>query len=91
MTHELKLCREFAEPVFFGDKRFEIRENDRGYQKGDTVIFKVVDINPRSRPLTKREEDIQSALEKMQFTISYVISGWGLKNGRVAFGLAERI
>lgn len=33
--HELKLNIEFCDAVLSGEKSFEIRENDRGYQKGD--------------------------------------------------------
>ena len=37
--HKLKLLENFADDVLMGYKTFEIRENDRGYQKGDTVKF----------------------------------------------------
>ena len=32
-VHNLKILNDFAEAVLMGDKTFEIRENDRGYQK----------------------------------------------------------
>lgn len=38
-THKIKLFLNFCDDVLSGDKRFEIRENDRGYQKGDRVVF----------------------------------------------------
>lgn len=41
-THALKLDMHFANAVKRGDKCFEIRKNDRGFQQGDTVIFQVV-------------------------------------------------
>ena len=31
-THKIKLLLNFCDDVLSGDKRFEIRENDRGYQ-----------------------------------------------------------
>ena len=34
-VHELKILNDFADSVVAGDKTFEIRENDRGFQKGD--------------------------------------------------------
>ena len=40
-THKIKIDEEFADAVLCGDKNFEIRKNDRGYQKGDHVIFDV--------------------------------------------------
>ena len=36
-THKIKLREEYADAVFSGDKSFEIRYNDRGYQKGDRI------------------------------------------------------
>lgn len=40
MTHDLKIWPEFYEAVCNGDKTFELRKNDRGFQKGDTVILR---------------------------------------------------
>lgn len=33
MVHYLKILNDFAEAVLLEDKKFEIRENDRGFQK----------------------------------------------------------
>ena len=35
MVHNIKIRESFAEAVMRGDKTFEVRKNDRGYQKGD--------------------------------------------------------
>lgn len=35
--HELKILPEYFEAVVSGDKRFEIRKNDRNYEKGDIL------------------------------------------------------
>lgn len=43
VTHTLKLNEEFADAVYSGDKNFEVRYNDRGFQKGDEVKFEVTD------------------------------------------------
>ena len=37
MLHEIKIQESYYEAVLSGDKTFEIRYNDRGYQKGDMV------------------------------------------------------
>ena len=42
-THELKIKKEYADFVLNGIKTFEIRKNDRDYQVGDLVKFKVID------------------------------------------------
>lgn len=76
--HELKLRIEFADDVLSGEKCFEVRENDRGYQKGDLVQFNVTD----HMGLSQHHE-----LNKVRFEITYVLNGWGIKNGYVAFGI----
>jgi len=80
MIHEIKLRKEYADAVLNGDKCFEIRENDRGYQKGDRVRFIVVD---------KYNFQIGHYLtvNEVEYEITYVLSGWGLKEGWVAFGI----
>jgi ASC-1-like (ASCH) protein len=37
--HEIKIQKEFMQAKVAGDKPFEIRLNDRGYQKGDTITY----------------------------------------------------
>jgi len=57
----------------------------------DKVCFRVINA-PEFKSYCKeqkRVDDIIRGLEKIQFEISFVISGWGLKNGYVAFGLEE--
>lgn len=74
MNHIIKILEDFADAVVSGEKTFEIRENDRGYQKGDYVVFKTIPGHP---------------IEQKVYKITYVINGWGLKNGYVAFGIKE--
>lgn len=46
--HEIKIQKEYMETKVDGDKPFEIRPNDRGYQKGDTITYVQDSIaNPR--------------------------------------------
>jgi len=79
MLHELKLKEDFADAIADGRKTFEVRENDRGFQAGDTVEFVVVDRLGLEigHPLTGRE-----------MRITYVLSGWGIKEGYVVFGIS---
>ena len=51
------------------------------YQKGDRVMFTVFDDNG------VRLQD--HPLNGQQYEINYVMSGWGLKNGFVVFGIKE--
>lgn len=76
-NHCIKILDTFANAVYNGEKTFEIRENDRGYQRGDTVTFRVI------------PENIYHGLNSKVFGITYVLSGWGIKEGYVVFGIKE--
>lgn len=43
MIHKLKIKQEYANAIIGNAKHFEVRKNDRNYQIGDVVLFKVVD------------------------------------------------
>lgn len=79
MTHVIKLREAFANAVMSGDKLFEIRENDRGYQRGDCLHFVVVD----------EHGEPKHGLTLESYRITYVLSGWGLKEGYVALGFEK--
>lgn len=78
MIHELKIQEAFYEAVLSGDKTFEIRKNDRGFQKGDTLILIKVD-----------ELGIKSLSDIIKCKVSYVLSGWGIQEGHVVLGLTN--
>ena len=42
MIHELKCLKEFFEEIIVGDKRFEVRKNDRDYKVGDYLAINEV-------------------------------------------------
>lgn len=77
--HVLKLREEFYDAVMSGEKCFEVRENDRGFQKGDTVSFMKVD-----------KSGITAMTTSELFDITYVLSGWGIEPTRVVFGIKPR-
>ena len=78
-THTLKLEECFCEAVVTGKKSFEIRKNDRGFQPGDTIEF---------IPVSNGHTAIH-VISNRRYRITYVLSGWGLKNGYVALGIEE--
>lgn len=79
-VHNLKILNDFAEAVLMGDKTFEIRENDRGYQKGDYIRFQAIEKNG-----TPNRHCINDKL----YLITFVMNGWGIKNGYVVLGIKE--
>lgn len=82
MAHyTIKVLDTFANAVYRGEKTFEIRENDKGYQRDDTVSFTVI--------RKDGTEDITHKLHGRRYAITYVLSGWGIKEGYVVFGIRE--
>ena len=78
MTHNIKLNHHYADAVLSGDKNFEIRYNDRGYQKGDKVVFSVVDDAKIVMP---------HPLNREIYRITYLIHGYGLEKDWCVFGI----
>lgn len=76
--HEIKLNRAFQNAVLSGEKPFEVRENDRGYQKGDLVRFKIDD-----------RKNVIEPIEEKTYEITYVLSGWHIDSNYVVFGFKE--
>lgn len=77
MIYEVKIRTSFAKAILDGDKTFEIRQNDRGYQKGDILHFVPVD-----------DCNIKVwSMDEFAAEITYVLSDWGLKDGYVALGI----
>lgn len=77
-THELKLDTEFFDAVLSGEKSFEIRLNDRGFQRGDKVLFKET-----------KQGTHYAYYRKATADITYLLHGWGLENGYCVFGIAN--
>lgn len=76
--HEIKLQREFQDAILNREKTFEVRENDRGYQKGDYVKFHVTN-----------RRNVDEPLDHKVYEITYVLSGWHIEPGYVVFGIQE--
>lgn len=83
--HEIKLNVNFCDAVLSGEKSFEIRRNDRGYQRGDYVRFTATDYCIETGSFEPCGHEIDNRL----YRIEYVISGWGLSTGYVAFSIKE--
>lgn len=84
MTHEIKILKQFADEIINGNKSFEIRKNDRGYQKGDFIKFRVIE---KHGNITL---GIEHLLRDKLYEITYVLSGWGLKKDYVVLAIKER-
>lgn len=80
MTHTIKIKESFADAVLRGDKTFEVRNNDRGYQCGDFVRFTVLYDSDGC-------EMVSHPLHEIVYKITYVLSGWGIEDGYCVFGI----
>lgn len=83
-THELKVWPDFYPAIADGTKTFEVRQNDRGFQVGDTLHLREYSPGPdeyTGRHITKR--------------VVYLVNGddvkgfaFGVKPGFVVMGIA---
>lgn len=90
-THDLKLNTEFCDAVLSGEKTFEVRKNDRGFQTGDLIRFIPTDgTSYHSSDGTVREH-AQHEISGHTYKITYILNGWGIKNGYVVLGIREEI
>ena len=87
MIHDVKIRRHFADAVECGDKTFEVRFNDRGYQRGDWLRFRVIE--PGTGETIKDITDHPLYGEERRIT--YVMSGNGISPGYVVLGLGKPV
>lgn len=78
--HELKIMEDFAGEVCRGRKTFEVRrEDDRRFEVGDKVRFRVVDADGADVP--------SHALNRRNYSVTYVLRGWGIEDGYAAIAI----
>lgn len=82
--HEIKIDARFVDAKTEGLKYFEIRKNDRGYQVGDLVRYKVVNYDCYTDMLGV------SLLESKIFQIEY-ITAYAQKDGYIVWQERELI
>lgn len=93
-THTLKLEVEFCDDVLNGEKTFELRFNDRQFQKGDRIRFKPVLSGPDpdyqvSYQCGFTRGEIKHPIMEEEFEITYVLTGWGLQDGYAALSIRK--
>lgn len=71
-THYLKTWPQYYDRVKKGDKKFELRKNDRDFQTGDRLLLQEY-----------LPDENQYTLEQSEYTVDYVLHGpaFGLKKG----------
>lgn len=78
-THDLKLSEVYFDAVLSGEKPFEVRRDDRGFQRGDVLCLR--EVRASNRFYTGR---------KTHQRITYILTGgqWGIEPGYVVLGLS---
>lgn len=89
MIHKLKIEKAFIEPILYHEKNFEIRKNDRGFQKGDIIHFQP--LFSEKLESSMEEKELMMEIANKEYEITYVMNGYGLENGYVVFGIEEVI
>lgn len=100
--HHLKINKEYWEPTVTGDMSFTVRRDDRGFQKGDIVVFYKYDSSPANGGFSSldgryvHDNDVYSYRSKdpkdadmFEARITYVLTGgqYGIEPGYVVIGL----
>ena len=82
MMHELKILPKYYAAVWLGDKRFELRKNDRNYQEGDILLLREWDGKGYTgRYFSKFVDYVLESTEEND------LSEYGLKKGFCILGL----
>lgn len=89
--HTLKTWPNYYDAIARGDKPFDVRRDDRGFQRGDILVLQ--------RTLPDRIHEVETTGYGLSMTvkhelrkrISYVLTGgqFGIEPGYVVLGLAD--
>jgi hypothetical protein len=76
--HRLKTWPSYFKDIISGDKNFEVRKDDRNFQKGEGLVL--MEFDPMEEAYTGRS---------MAFEISYILPGglFGIEEGYCVIGL----
>lgn len=92
MKHELKLHTNYFEAVASGQKCFEVRRDDRGFQKGDILILRrwgTDSLFGRVGYLRGASQKPKEAADTIVRRITYILTGgqFGIEPGHVVMGI----
>jgi hypothetical protein len=90
ITHELKTLAVYFDAIARGEKNFEVRRDDRGFQKGDTLrLLRLYDNGSyKDRAVEYKAGKPAHVLTRK---ISFILTGgqFGIEPGFVVLALAE--
>lgn len=85
--HELKTLPVYWDAVKRGEKTFEVRRDDRGFQKGDRL--RLIRHNGFCTESARGVDPLHQDSYIMQFEITYILTGgqFGIEPGHVVMGI----
>lgn len=91
--HVLKTLPDYWRAIERGDKNFEVRRDDRGFQRGDVLVLRRVTSDHRREPEVKRQArswSEETTYHDLRRRVTYVLTGgqFGVKPGHVVLALA---
>lgn len=91
--HVLKVSPDYFDALYDGSKTFEVRRNDRGFQRGDTLVLWEYNSDQHGGGFICSGPGCYAEHRSIRRTVSYVYSGdprWpALQPGYVVLGLGE--
>lgn len=86
-THKVKCWCDYWEAIERGDKNFDVRLDDRGYQRGDTLVLEK--FNHKEGRYVMDAPGLAGKPKRIEKTISYVLTGgrFGVEPGYVVLAL----
>lgn len=98
MEHILKCRPQYWRAVESGDKNFEVRRDDRGFQRGDILVLRRTrpespysfELAAGAQPDPVSGKWIEAQFHDLRRRITYVLTGgqFGIEPGYVVIGLA---
>lgn len=90
VEHILKTMPDYWDAVDRNEKPFEVRRDDRGFQKGDILILRRLKKNPVNDKWFE-ESHSYGGYKELRRKITYVLTGgqFGIEPGFVVMGLKK--
>lgn len=86
--HIVKAWPQYFDAVKRGEKPFEVRRDDRGYQKGDVIVLQRTS---ETSPYYVEYDYRGRVKNELRKRITYILTGgqFGIEPGHVVMGLAD--
>lgn len=92
VTHSLKTAAPYWDAIAAGWKNFEVRRDDRGFQRGDTLLLRrMSDDHPNYYKTHDGESDYAKNALTIEATVAWVLTGGqlGVEPGYVVMALSN--